>query len=231
MPRYVAQRVLSLVPVWLGISILAFGLSLAAPGDPVRQTLQQQGIDAPSAEQVGAMRRELGLDQPPPVRYVRWLGDALRGDLGRSYRTGEPVLQSLIDRFPRTAELAITAVLLGLVLALPLGVLAALHRGGALDHASRIAALLGASMPSFWLAYLLIIAFAVQLRLLPVAGMWSTTHTAAGRSPGRPPTTARSASTPPADAPIPITHRGRGDGKGEMSSATCETRAAMRAPS
>jgi len=175
-PRYVAQRVLSLVPVWLGISILAFGLSLAAPGDPVRQTLQQQGIDAPSAEQVGAMRRELGLDQPPPVRYVRWLGDALRGDLGRSYRTGEPVLQSLIDRFPRTAELAITAVLLGLVLALPLGVLAALHRGGALDHASRIAALLGASMPSFWLAYLLIIAFAVQLRLLPVAGAATPQH-------------------------------------------------------
>ena len=176
MRRYVAQRVLSLVPVWLGISILAFGLSLAAPGDPVRQTLQQQGIDAPSAEQVAAMRRELGLDQPPPVRYVRWLGDALRGDLGRSYRTGEPVLQSLIDRFPRTAELAISAVLLGLVLALPLGVLAALHRGRALDHASRIAALVGASMPSFWLAYLLIIAFAVQLRLLPVAGAATPQH-------------------------------------------------------
>lgn len=173
---YVARRVVSLVPVWLGISVLAFALSLLVPGDAVRQTLQQQGIDAPSAEQVAAMRRELGLDQPPPVRYVRWLGDAVRGDLGTSFRTGEPVLLSLVERFPRTAQLALTAVLLGLALALPIGVVSAIHRERPLDHVSRIGALLGASIPSFWLAYLLIIAFAVQLKLLPVAGATTPQH-------------------------------------------------------
>jgi peptide/nickel transport system permease protein len=174
--RYIATRVLSLIPVWLGISVLAFGLSLLVPGDPVRQTLQQQGIDAPSSEQVQAMRRELGLDQPAPLRYVRWLGDAVRGDLGESIRTGEPVLGSLLERFPRTAQLAVVAVLLGLALALPVGVLSALYRERAPDHVSRIGALLGASIPSFWLAYLLIIVFAVQLKVLPVAGAATPQH-------------------------------------------------------
>ncbi len=176
MTAYVARRALSLIPVWLGISILAFGLSLLVPGDPVRQSLQQAGIDAPSPAQIAAMRRELGLDQPAPVRYVRWLGDAVRGDLGRSYRTGEPVLPSLLERFPRTAQLALTAVLLGLLLALPIGVLSALQRERAADHVSRIAALVGASIPSFWLAYLLIIVFAVQLKVLPVAGATTPLH-------------------------------------------------------
>lgn len=176
MTRYVARRVLSLVPVWLGISVLAFGLSLIVPGDPIRQTLQAQGIDAPSVEQVVAMRRELGLDQPPPVRYVRWLGDAVRGDLGTSIRTGEPVLLSLTDRFPRTAQLALTAIVLGLLLALPLGVLSAIHRERLVDHVSRLGALAGASIPSFWLAYLLIIFFAVQLKVLPVAGATTPQH-------------------------------------------------------
>lgn len=176
MTSYIARRVLSLIPVWLGISALAFGLSLLVPGDPVRQTLQQQGIDAPSSEQVQAMRRELGLDQPPPVRYVRWLGDAVRGDFGESIRTGEPVLRSLTDRFPRTAQLALTAIVLGLGFALPIGVLSALHRERTADHVSRIGALVGASIPSFWLSYLLIIAFAVQLKVLPVAGAATPQH-------------------------------------------------------
>jgi peptide/nickel transport system permease protein len=176
MSRYIARRVLSLVPVWLGISVLAFALSLLVPGDPVRQSLQQAGIDAPTPAQVAAMRRELGLDQPPPLRYLRWLGDAVRGDLGTSFRTGEPVLGSLLERFPKTAQLALTAVLLGLAFALPIGMISALHRERLADHASRIGALVGASIPSFWLAYLLIIAFAVQLRLLPVAGATTPQH-------------------------------------------------------
>lgn len=170
MPRYIARRIAYLVPVWLGLSILAFAISLLAPGDPVRQVLQQGGIDAPSAEQVIQMRRELGLDAPAPVRYVRWLSGAVRGDFGRSYRTGENVLTSLTDRFPRTAELAAVAIVLGLVIALPLGVVSALRRDSLTDQGARLGALIGASIPSFWLAYLLIILFAVRLRVLPVAG-------------------------------------------------------------
>jgi len=174
--RYIARRLAYLVPVWLGISILAFALALLAPGDPVRQVLQAGGIDAPSAEQVMELRRELGLDQPGPVRFVRWLGGALRGDLGSSYRTGEPVLQSLTDRFPRTAELALLAVSLGLLIAVPLGIVSALFRESIVDQAARLGALIGASVPSFWLAYLLILFLAVQLRLLPVAGASEPRH-------------------------------------------------------
>ena len=176
MLRYIARRLAYLVPVWLGISILAFALSLLAPGDPVRQILQQGGIDAPSAEQVVALRRELGLDEPAPLRYLRWLGGAVQGDLGRSYRTGEPVLLSLADRFPRTAELALLAVFLGLLIAVPIGIVSALFRNSLLDQGARLCALVGASVPSFWLAYLLIILFAVQLRILPVAGASEPRH-------------------------------------------------------
>ena len=176
MLRYLARRLAYLVPVWLGISVLAFALALLAPGDPVRQVLQAGGIDAPSAEQVIAMRRELGLDQPGPVRYARWLADAVRGDLGRSIRTGEPVLQSLTDRFPLTAALAIVAITLGLIIALPIGVISALFRNSLVDNVARLGALVGASVPSFWLAYLLILFFAVQLRLLPVAGASEPRH-------------------------------------------------------
>lgn len=176
MTRYIARRLLYLVPVWLGISLLAFSLALLAPGDPVRSTLQAQGIDAPSSEQVQALRRELGLDDPGPVRYAKWVANAVRGDLGESIRTGEPVLRSLTDRFPRTAQLALIAIVLGLAIALPLGVLAAIFRERAVDHVSRIGALVGASIPSFWLSYLLIIVFAVQLRLLPVAGSNTPQH-------------------------------------------------------
>jgi len=174
--RYIARRLAYLVPVWLGISILAFALALLAPGDPVRQVLQAGGIDAPSPEQVMELRRELGLDAPGPVRYVRWLGSAVRGDLGRSYRTGEPVLQSLVDRFPRTAVLALLAVSLGLVIAVPLGIVSALFRDSPIDQLARLGALIGASVPSFWLAYLLILFFAVQLRVLPVAGASEPRH-------------------------------------------------------
>jgi peptide/nickel transport system permease protein len=174
--RYIARRLAYLIPVWLGISILAFALALLAPGDPVRQVLQASGIDAPSAEQVIALRRQLGLDQPGPVRFAIWLGNAVRGDLGRSYSTGEPVLQSLIDRFPRTAVLALLAVSLGLVIAVPLGIVSALFRDSIVDQLARLGALVGASIPSFWLAYLLILFFAVQLRVLPVAGASEPRH-------------------------------------------------------
>lgn len=176
MLRYIARRLAYLIPVWLGISILAFALALLAPGDPVRQILQAGGIDAPSAEQVIALRRELGLDQPGPVRFAIWLGNAVRGDLGRSYSTGEPVLQSLIDRFPRTAVLALLAVGLGLVIAVPLGIISALFRDTVIDQIGRLGALVGASIPSFWLAYLLILFFAVQLKVLPVAGASEPRH-------------------------------------------------------
>lgn len=176
MSRYLARRVLYLLPVWLGISLLAYGLASLAPGDPARIMLQRQTGEPPSEAAVQELRRQLGLDDPFPLRYVRWVVRAAQGDLGTSYRTGEPVLRALAERLPATLQVATAALLVGLLIALPLGVAAAVRRDGLLDHGSRLVALLGASVPSFWLGYLLIILFAATLRLLPVAGYGEPRH-------------------------------------------------------
>lgn len=176
MTRYVLRRLLHLLPVWIGISLLAFALMEVVPGDPAVIILQRQTGDPPPAAAVQRLREELHLDEPAPLRYGRWVTAALTGDLGTSYRTGGPVLRELVDRFPATAALAVAAVLLALLAALPLGAAAALRREKLVDHVSRGGSLLGASLPSFWLAYLLILAFPLGLGLLPVAGAGSAGH-------------------------------------------------------
>ncbi len=173
---YIGRRILNLVPVLLGISLLAFSLSALAPGDPALRILRLQSDAPPTRAAVQKLRAELGLDAPFPLRYLRWLQDAARGDLGESYRTGEPVLRALALRFPATAQVAVASTLLALVISLPLGVFSAVRRNAPVDHASRIWALVGASMPSFWLAYVLILMFSVGLRLLPVAGHGTLAH-------------------------------------------------------
>jgi peptide/nickel transport system permease protein len=173
---YVARRILSLLPVWVGISLLAFALVNLAPGDPAQLILLRQTGELPTEEAVQRLREQLGLDDPFPVRYGRWLADAARGDLGTSLRTGEAVLQALLDRFPATLLLAVAALLLGLLIGIPLGTLAAARRDSGFDHASRIGVLLGASIPNFWLGYLFILLFAVGLGWLPVAGWGSWQH-------------------------------------------------------
>jgi peptide/nickel transport system permease protein len=173
---YVARRILSLLPVWVGISLLAFALANLAPGDPAQLILLRQTGELPTEEAVQRLREQLGLDDPFPVRYGRWLADAARGDLGTSLRTGEAVLQALLDRFPATLLLAVAALLLGLLIGIPLGTLAAARRDSGFDHASRIGVLLGASIPNFWLGYLFILLFAVGLGWLPVAGWGSWQH-------------------------------------------------------
>lgn len=174
--RYVGRRLLAVVPAWLGVSLLAFGLASLAPGDSAQLILLRQTGELPTDAAVQRLRRELGLDAPVPVRYGRWLADAARGDLGRSYRTGEPVLAELASRFPATLQLASSALLVGLAIALPLGIVSAVHRGTAVDHASRLGALLGASVPRFWLGYVLILIFSVALGLFPVAGRGGWAH-------------------------------------------------------
>ncbi|MEJ7811297.1 MAG: nickel ABC transporter permease [Gemmatimonadaceae bacterium] len=173
---YLRRRALSLALVWLGISVLAHGLASLAPGDPAEIVLLRETGEAPSAEAVRRLRQELRLDAPWPVRYARWLGGAVRGDLGRSYRTREPVLPALLARFPATLALATTALLIALVVALPLGVLSAMRRDSWWDGTTRVVALVGASVPSFWLGYLLTLLFAVTLRILPVAGGGDWAH-------------------------------------------------------
>lgn len=168
--NYVGRRLWSLVPVWLGISLLAFALGNLVPGDPVEMILLQRTGEIPTRAAVEQLREQLGLNAPAPLRYARWVGQAARGDLGVSYRTGVPVGQALLERLPSTLELAAMSLILAIVIALPLGVAAAVRRGSWVDHGSRLIALLGTSVPAFLLGYALIMVFAVALHLLPVAG-------------------------------------------------------------
>jgi len=167
---YISRRALYLIPVWLGISLLAFALGNLAPGDPVEMILQQRTGEVPTRAAVEQLREQLGLNAPAPVRYARWVARAARGDLGLSYRTGAPVENALVERLPSTIELAAASLFLSILVALPLGAAAALRQGTWVDHLSRVIALFGTSVPSFLLGYALMLLFAVSLHLLPVAG-------------------------------------------------------------
>lgn len=176
MLRFVLRRLIYLIPVWIGISLVAFLLANLAPGDPARLALQRDLGRQPTEEETAAAREDMGLNDPAVVRYVDWLSGVVRGDLGLSYRTGKPVSESLAERFPRTLEIAIGGLVLAMLMAVPLGVLAAVKQRSPLDHFSRLFALLGASMPSYWVAYLLILVFSVWLGVLPVAGSSTWQH-------------------------------------------------------
>jgi peptide/nickel transport system permease protein len=173
---YLVRRLVYLLPVWLGVSLLAFGLGRLAPGDPARDVLGRTTGRQPTEREVAAERHRLGLDRPLPAQYVSWLGGAFRGDLGTSYTTGEPVSQAIGRTLPATLQLAGAAFLLAIVIGLPLGLLAAAKSWTWIDHLIRAAALLGASIPAFWLGYLLILAFAVTLHLLPAFGPGGLSH-------------------------------------------------------
>jgi peptide/nickel transport system permease protein len=176
MSRYLLRRVLALIPVWLGISFIAFALANLAPGDPAWLTLQRELNRPPNGEELARAREAMGLNEPFVVRYVTWLGKAVTGDFGTSYANGGPVFEELARRFPNTLQLAVISLLIALGLALPLGVLSAVKRNSLLDHFARVNALIGAAMPSYWLAYLLILIFAIHLSLLPVAGRGTWQH-------------------------------------------------------
>lgn len=176
MTGYILRRLLSLVPTWLGISFIAFVLSVLSPGDPAELILNARLQEPPTAQQLAQFREAHGLDDPFLVQYGNFVARLLQGDLGTSFRTGEPVLDELTARFPSTLQITVPAFALALLLAVLIGVLSALRRNSLGDHTSRIAALVSESVPSFVLAYLLIIVFSVQLGLLPVAGTGGWQH-------------------------------------------------------
>jgi len=176
MRNYVLRRALSLLPVLFGVSLMTFGLMGLVPGDPA-EILAAYGKDIePGPDEIEAVRVELGLDLSLPGQYIRWLGRAVSGDLGNSLRTGRPVWQEITARLPATLELTGAGMLIALLIALPSGVLAAVNRDGLLDHVSRFLALVGASVPSFWLGATLILLFAVELRWLPAMGRGGPSH-------------------------------------------------------
>jgi len=174
MQAYVARRLLILPALLFGISIISFALLNFAPGDPAEIILRRQNPEEPPLpEAVRALRQQLGLDAPLPLRYGRWLFDVLKGDLGESYRSGTPIMSELVKRFPATMMLATAALALSVVVSIPLGIIAALWRGSLLDSLSRLLALLGAAVPSYVLALLLMLFIAVKLNWLPAIGYGS----------------------------------------------------------
>lgn len=167
---YPLRRAFLVIPTLLGISFLAFALANLAPGDPAEQILRRTSDRQPTIEEVAEKREELQLDRPLVTQYVAWAGRAFRGDLGVSYATRRPVVTELRNRIPYTLQLTVLAALLALAVAIPAGIISALHRNKLFDQAARILSLAGASMPSFWLALNLIVLFAVRLSMVPVAG-------------------------------------------------------------
>jgi ABC-type dipeptide/oligopeptide/nickel transport system permease component len=170
--RYLIRRLLLTVPVLLGVATLVFSLVHFVPGDPAQAMLG----DGASAQDIAELRASLGLDKPLIEQYVTFIRQAIGGDLGRSFRTGQPVTTMIIERMPATAELAVAAMIVAIVIAVPLGVVAAVWRGTAVDYGAMTFALAGVSIPNFGLGPLLAIVFAVELGWLPVSGRGTLAH-------------------------------------------------------
>lgn len=172
MHQYIIRRILLTIPVILGVSTLVFVFIHLIPGDPVQVML---GESAKAAD-VENLRRGLGLDRPLAEQYVRFLRGLATGDLGVSIHTGQPILHTILTRLPATLELTAAAMVVALLLAIPLGVIAAAKQYSLLDNGSMFLGLLGISMPHFWLGPLLILLFSVHLRWLPVSGRGGLAH-------------------------------------------------------
>jgi len=172
MAHFLLRRLLLTIPVLLGVATLVFSLIHLVPGDPVQAMLGESA----SPQEVADVSHRLGLDRPLYLQYWAFLKGAARGDLGVSLRTSEPVAQAIADRMPATFQLAIAAMALAVVIAIPLGIIAAVGAGTGVDYAATTLALLGISMPNFWIGPLLAILFSVTLGWLPVSGSGTAAH-------------------------------------------------------
>jgi peptide/nickel transport system permease protein len=166
MTQYIFRRLLQMIPITLGILTLVFSLIHLIPGDPAMQ-IAGEGA---RPEDVQAIRKALGLDEPLLTQYVHFLTRLAHGDLGRSFRTGSSVSAEIFTRYPATIELAFGAMFVAILVAFPLGMISAIYRNSWIDNVARFFALVGVSMPSFWFGPLLIIAFAINHTWFPVSG-------------------------------------------------------------
>jgi ABC-type dipeptide/oligopeptide/nickel transport system permease component len=167
MGAYIIRRLLAILVLAFGVSIIAFSIIHLIPGDPV---IQMIGYGQSSAAEIKNLHHQLGLDLPLPVQYVRWLGNVLHGDFGYSYYSSTPVDKLIAQNIPYTIELAVAALIVSLIVGIPVGIIAALFRGSFIDTGAMIVSLASLSIPDFWLGILLITLFSVQLHFLPVFG-------------------------------------------------------------
>ncbi len=175
MARYIAKRLIQLVPLMLIVSVVVFLILRIGQGDPAMTYLRLSNIP-PTDQALAVARADLGLDRPLPIQYLDWLKKALKLDFGRSYVTGNPVFQEIMYYFPNTIKLAGFSLLMTLSLSLPLGLLAALKRDKLPDNLTRALAFVGVSVPGFWLAYLLVWLFSIKLGWLPSMGLGGISH-------------------------------------------------------
>lgn len=172
MKRYVAKRLLVLIPVILGVTFIIFSIMALTPSSPGRLML---GLQA-SEEDVAALNHELGYDRPFLTRFVNYVKDALTGDFGKSYLTDRPVVEEISNRFPTTLKLAILAVITSILIGVPLGILSAVKQYSALDLISTVTAMFMASVPGFWLGLMMMLLFSLRLGWLPVSGAGTWAH-------------------------------------------------------
>jgi len=170
MPRFIARRLVAMVPLLILVSIIAFSLILLLPGDPALAILGDEVANANNKQAYYALRRELGLDDPIWVQYLHWAGRAVRGDLGMSIRNKTSIGETIAAHIPPTAELAVLAAIIAALIALPTGIISALRPNSPADAGATLAALSGVAVPHFFLGVLLIYAFAVWLHVLPPSG-------------------------------------------------------------
>jgi peptide/nickel transport system permease protein len=177
MNAYVGRRLLQMIPLLIGITMILFAVIQAAPGGPEGALLETGRFIDPQV--IESYRRRLGVDQPVPVQYARWLSAAVRGDLGTSFSTTRPVAEMILERLPATLELMATSFVLAAILAFALGILSAVKQHSFLDYLATSVSFAGIAMPVFWFALILQLVFAVKLGWLPVAG----TETVGATSP------------------------------------------------
>ena len=166
MLKYIAKRLAAMIPVILGVTLIMYLIMSLAPGDPARTILGEQATE----EQVNELREEMGLNDPIIVQYFRYIWNLLHGDLGRSYQSRIDVSTEIFSRFPNTIKLALAASLFSVILALPLGIIAAVKQNTFFDSFSMFVAIIGISCPTFWFGLILILVFAVNLKWFPVSG-------------------------------------------------------------
>jgi peptide/nickel transport system permease protein len=168
--RYTLRRIVALIPILIGVSVIVFLFLHLIPGDPAEAMLG----DRATAASIARLRTAYGLDQPWPNQYVLFMSHVVQGDLGRSIRSNNPVAAELGQRFPATVELTLLAMLLAVLMGIPAGIVSATRRGTLVDHTSMLVALVGVSMPIFWLGLMLAWFFGVQLKWLPFSARLDT---------------------------------------------------------